>query len=145
MKRPECFVDRKEELALLLEQLRHPKRSVAIALAGESGAGKSALLRRLALEAQVLGLRTVTVNCHLEQTSPFTPLRELVENLVSSAVTDDRRNRTLRLRHRRFSDDFETSAGASRPRCVAPSFVLSGVRRATSRSCGRPTDASLGG
>jgi DNA-binding NtrC family response regulator/tetratricopeptide (TPR) repeat protein len=98
---PECFVGRKDELdrvrARLGEQergggyrrqLRFAQRRgsvpapAAIAVTGEAGAGKSAFLRRLALEAQLLGHRTVSIRCHGGSGAPAAALRSLLEVLA---------------------------------------------------------------
>src|SRR5262249_16947939 len=79
---PECFVGRKDDLAPLIRCLREPGRPAAIAITGDSGMGKSAFLRRVALEAGILGFRAVSVRCYVEGTAPFEPLRAIAAELI---------------------------------------------------------------
>jgi DNA-binding NtrC family response regulator/tetratricopeptide (TPR) repeat protein len=67
----ECLVGREEEIAGCARVLGSamgptgkPVRPAAITVSGAAGMGKTAFLRRLALEAQVRGYETVSVRCH---------------------------------------------------------------------------------
>ena len=95
---PECFVGRKDELAPLIQSLEGSKRPRAIAITGEAGLGKSTVLRRLALEAGILGYRAISVRCYLESGVPFEPLRAIAGELIPAGVS----GRSLRSRYRRL-------------------------------------------
>ncbi|MCZ6792408.1 MAG: sigma 54-interacting transcriptional regulator, partial [Planctomycetota bacterium] len=97
---PDSFVGRGDELARAVNALEDRDRAVVLAVTGEAGMGKSVFLERLALEAQVLGYRTVTARCYLEKTVPALPVRTLVERLVPPGKA----GRSLRLRCRRLFD-----------------------------------------
>ncbi|MGH9363490.1 MAG: AAA family ATPase, partial [Thermoanaerobaculia bacterium] len=114
---PECFLGRKEELVRAQERLgerveRGTQRwaPVAIAVTGEEGAGKSAFLRRLRLQAQLLGYRTHSVHCY-EAAAPLPALRSLMQELIPRGT----RGRAMRARYRRLLE--ETSGP---PRRIGP-------------------------
>ena len=60
---PDAFLGRARELSLVLKSLREKGRPSVVAISGEAGVGKSAFLRRLGLEAQLEGHRTVSWRC----------------------------------------------------------------------------------
>ena len=80
----ECFLGRNEELSRVKDVLQDTKRPAAVAVTGEAGMGKSALLRRLLLEAQLQGYRTAFVRCYSEKGAPFQPIRSLAIQLIPS-------------------------------------------------------------
>lgn len=59
---------------------------MTVAVAGEAGIGKTAFLGRLALEAQLLGLRTASVRCPAAGGSPLAAVKALAAEL--SAASD---------------------------------------------------------
>src|SRR5262249_31536937 len=104
---PECFVGRKDDLAPLIRCLREPGRPAAIAITGDSGMGKSAFLRRVALEAGILGYRAVSVRCYVEGTAPFEPLRAIAAELIPTGVS----GRALRSRYHRLLEEPQAKSG----------------------------------
>jgi DNA-binding NtrC family response regulator len=78
----QCFVDRAGDLDRARGFFEDPARSFALAVAGESGAGKSAFLRRLALEAQLSGFRTVALRSSADLASPRALVRAILEDLL---------------------------------------------------------------
>ena len=98
---PECFLGRDSELKETLACLSDPMQAAALAITGEAGMGKSAFLRRLAVEAEVLGHRTVLVRFYPESSIPFAPLRSILDEIMPSGD----RGRALRVRYRRLLDE----------------------------------------
>ncbi|MBI4602411.1 MAG: sigma 54-interacting transcriptional regulator [Planctomycetes bacterium] len=94
---PDYFFDREEERERVVGALR-AGRPVAVALGGEAGIGKSAFLRRLAVEAQLLGCRTVLVRCGPEHGVLALPLAAILEQ----AILPGPRGQALRARSRRL-------------------------------------------
>src|SRR5262249_20431999 len=60
---PDAFLGRAKELSLALRSLTEKDRPSVVAISGEAGVGKSAFLRRLGLEAQLEGHRTIGLRC----------------------------------------------------------------------------------
>ena len=79
---PGAFLGRNVELARALGAIEDPRRPAVIAIAGEAGMGKSAFLRRLGLEAMVIGHRVVAASAAEEGDDSFRSARGLVERLV---------------------------------------------------------------
>ncbi len=91
---PECFIGRDRELERCLSGLDASEQPRAVAVVGEAGIGKSTFLRRLALEAQLDGYRTVEVRCYPAAAAPLSAIGALVEPLIPSG----RAGRSLRSR-----------------------------------------------
>ncbi len=81
----ECFVGRPRELDRACSLWREPNRPSALAIAGESGCGKTTYLRRLELEAQVRGIRTASARCFPEAGGSFAPIENLIDQLIGSS------------------------------------------------------------
>jgi len=94
---PECFVGREREVERCLATLGSRERRRAVAVTGEAGIGKSAFLRRLALEAQLEGYGTVEARCYPASGAPLRAIRALVEPWIPHG----RAGRALRARMRR--------------------------------------------
>src|SRR5262245_12768263 len=78
---PDFLFDRKDELRRAVACLEGGPR--AIAVTGEAGMGKSAFVRRLQLEAELIGYRTLTIRCYAEDTTSTTSLHVLLEKWIS--------------------------------------------------------------
>src|SRR5262249_43937374 len=98
---PECFLGRENELKEALACLGDSTHAAAMLITAEAGMGKSAFLGRLAVEAQVLGHRTVVVRCYPESSAPFAPLRAILNELIPPGD----QGRPLRLRCGRLLDE----------------------------------------
>ena len=81
---PEVFVGRDSTIAAI-RSLLDERSSRTIMVRGEEGVGKSALLRRLSLEAQLSGYRVVTVRCFSDNTVPLAPFRTIAERFIASS------------------------------------------------------------
>jgi len=107
---PECFLGRKGELeravAVLAGGAGDSARPRSIAVSGEAGTGKSAFLRRLELEAQLLGYRTASVRCYPEA-APGSALHAIADEVLPGGAA----GRGLRARYRRL-----TGAPGSKPK-----------------------------
>ncbi|MBI4606285.1 MAG: sigma 54-interacting transcriptional regulator [Planctomycetes bacterium] len=108
---PEAFLGRREEVARVEAALaagvaQDGARPRSIAVTGEAGVGKSAFLRRLELEAQLLGYATVSVRCYPEGPAQFSPLRAVLEGLAPAGP----RGRAVRARSRRLVEAMEGKA-----------------------------------
>jgi DNA-binding NtrC family response regulator/tetratricopeptide (TPR) repeat protein len=97
---PECFVGREREIEAAVRALEGQGRPSVFAVTAEAGLGKSAFLRRLALEAQVRGLTTASVRCYPGDGAPMAPLRELMRRIVPAGQA----GRALRARARALLD-----------------------------------------
>lgn len=102
---PDALIGRKAEIQAAVYALRRGPVPAVLAVHGEAGMGKSALLERLALEAQLEGLRTVMVRCWAEGPHPYQPLRLLAEKLLPSGPT----GRGLRRRYARLVESLSRS------------------------------------
>ena len=90
----ELFVGRTQETDEVIRRLENRSRPVVTAISGEAGTGKSALLRRLALEAELLGYRVVRLQCLTG--------RAMLEDLVRNIFAPGTAGRSLRRRYRRL-------------------------------------------
>lgn len=95
---PDCFLDRSEEMGRVHTRLKEPARGAALVITGEAGVGKSTFLRRLALDAQFLGYRTIAVCCYSPESPPLAPVRSILEQLIPAGHA----GRALRSRCRRL-------------------------------------------
>ena len=77
----DCFLGREEELEFARDALFSAARPTALAISGQAGIGKSAVLRRVALEAQARGYRVVSLRCYAEQ-----PDSRAVSRALSAAL-----------------------------------------------------------
>jgi DNA-binding NtrC family response regulator len=78
----ECFVGREEEMASAAAALKSGSPAAGIAVAGEAGMGKSAFLRRLSIEAQLLEYRTACIRSSEEKGTLLAPFGAVAERLV---------------------------------------------------------------
>jgi DNA-binding NtrC family response regulator len=90
---PDFFFDRKDELGRAIACFEQGPR--ALAVTAEAGMGKSAFVRRLALEAELMGYRTLTIRCYGENTASFSPLHTLLEKWVAMGHGSRSRYRRL--------------------------------------------------
>ncbi len=81
---PECFLGREEELELARDALSDRARPGAIAILGEAGTGKTALLERIGIEAQRRGYRTVSWRCFPGDASSRGPLEALARTIAEA-------------------------------------------------------------
>ncbi len=98
---PDCFVGREAEISRAIAALKEPKRPAVLSVAGGAGAGKTAFLRRIALEAELLGLGISTVRCFSKSAHPVAPLRSFLDQLLPIGPA----GRALRMRFRRLLGD----------------------------------------
>jgi DNA-binding NtrC family response regulator/Tfp pilus assembly protein PilF len=106
---PGCFLGREEELAQARAWLAAPHEA-ALAVSGEAGAGKSAFLERLAIEAQLLGFRTVALRCFAEDDAELAAARRWRDRLFQGRPS---RARGRRRRPLLAGAADEISAGAA--------------------------------
>ena len=95
---PDCFLGRRKETASARTWIESKAHPFVLGIGGEAGSGKSALLRRVALEAETLGYRTVAVRCFPESRTPYQPLRTIAARLASG----NPRSRAWNQRRRRL-------------------------------------------
>jgi DNA-binding NtrC family response regulator/Tfp pilus assembly protein PilF len=107
----ECFLDRRVELDRAVARLARKEARVALAVTGEAGMGKSCFLRRLALEAQLLGYQAVFVRAYSEKAAPFSALRAIAERLLPAGPA----GRSLRSRYRRLLKEKDTPRESGTP------------------------------
>ncbi len=81
---PECFLGRRGEVNRVLDRIERRSVPAAIALCGEAGMGKSSFLRRIQLEAQVLGYETFFVCCYTERDIPSSPIRLILRDIIKN-------------------------------------------------------------
>ena len=93
----EGFFGRRAEVDRCVSRLFADAAPAAVAVTGEAGVGKSALLQRVALEAQLAGLEVAHVRCYPRAASSFDPLGALVDSILPNGP----RGRALRRRYRR--------------------------------------------
>ena len=90
---PECLFGRDDEITALRRQLANGT-PCWVAIAGEAGVGKSALLRRAALEAEVSGYRTVTLPSRTGGNGPS------LTDVITHVLPTGARGRSLRAQYR---------------------------------------------
>ncbi|MBI4605504.1 MAG: AAA family ATPase, partial [Planctomycetes bacterium] len=106
---PACFVGRDEEVTRAVSFLREAGRPGAIAVLAGAGMGKTAFLRRLALEAGLLGYRPVSIRCYLEAPGPVAPLKAAARELIAPGAP----GRRIRARCRRLLEATRGAGGAA--------------------------------
>jgi hypothetical protein len=81
------FVGREPELARLRAALEDSRRGPVLArVVGASGVGKSALLKRFAVEAQAQGAVVLSGRCYERETVPFKALDAIIDALARALV-----------------------------------------------------------
>ncbi len=116
---PDCFVGRREELGRAVARLER-KRPTAIGVRGEAGMGKSALLRRLELEAQLMEYRTFGARCYTGKTEPLALVRALFERLIPAGHA----GRSPRARLRRLLAELDDASRSPAPSPGGPQRLL---------------------
>ena len=100
---PDVLVHREGPLEQVRRRLRQRPQACAVVLWGEAGIGKSAFLRRVALEGQLENYRTVEVSCYSEPGATGGPFEMVARRLWPARSSFWRRYRKL-LIARRDSD-----------------------------------------
>ena len=93
---PDYLFGRREELERITKALGDQHQALGFAICGEAGMGKSVLLRRINIEAELLGYRTVCFASNPESAA----VPPSLESLFSQLIPQGPRGRALRSRLR---------------------------------------------